>query len=205
MQKWAKSPVWEKSPKKVELPELRITKGAYPETTKESIEKYLAACEQENDKVKAVLHFALFCILESVSFTRKDGQYLRWDYRSGRRQGKKIFDKGRILSFEQAISEKIQEIITDLSPARQSSLFPVAKKQGEIFLYSGSSLEVLPRMTKESFDAIITSPPYCNRYDYTRTYALELALLNTDETELVKLRQEMLSCTVENREGLISH
>lgn len=199
LQKWAKSPVWEKSPKKVELPELRITKGAYPETTKESIEKYLAACEQENDKVKAVLHFALFCILESVSFTRKDGQYLRWDYRSGRRQGKKIFDKGRILSFEQAISEKIQEIITDLSPARQSSLFPVAKKQGEIFLYSGSSLEVLPRMTKESFDAIITSPPYCNRYDYTRTYALELALLNTDETELVKLRQEMLSCTVENR------
>lgn len=199
LQRWAKSPVWEKSEKKVELPELRITKGAYPESTKEAIERYLAACEQENDRVKAVLHFALFCVLESVSFTRKDGQYLRWDYRSGRRQGKKIFDKGQILSFEQAISEKIQEITTDLSPAKQSSLFPTAKKQGEIFLYSGSSLEILPRMPKESFDAIITSPPYCNRYDYTRTYALELALLNIDEKGLVKLRQEMLSCTVENR------
>ena len=46
---------------------------------------------------------------------------------------------------------------------------------------------------------IITSPPYCNRYDYTRTYALELALLGVDEAGLVKLRQEMLSCTVENR------
>lgn len=45
----------------------------------------------------------------------------------------------------------------------------------------------------------MTSPPYCNRYDYTRTYALELALLGTDEQELVRLRQEMLSCTVENR------
>lgn len=199
LQKWAKSPVWEKSEKKVEIPELRITKGAYPEATKESIEKYLTACEQENDRVKTVLHFALFCVLESVSFTRKDGQYLRWDYRSGRRQGKKIFDKGQILSFEQAISEKIQEIITDLSPAKQSSLFSTPNKQGEIFLYSGSSLEILPRMPKESFDAIITSPPYCNRYDYTRTYALELALLNTDEKGLVKLRQEMLSCTVENR------
>jgi DNA modification methylase len=55
-------------------------------------------------------------------------------------------------------------------------------------------------MSKESFDAIITSPPYCNRYDYTRTYALELALLNIDEKSLVKLRQAMLSCTVENRE-----
>lgn len=199
LQKWAKFPVWEKSEKKVELPELRITKGAYPEATKLAIEKYLAACEQENNRVKAVLHFALLCVLESISFTRKDGQYLRWDYRSGRKQGKKIFDKGQIFSFEQAISDKIQEIITDLSPAKQSSLFPAAKKQGEIFLYSGSSLEVLPKMPRESFDAIITSPPYCNRYDYTRTYALELALLNTDEKRLIKLRQEMLSCTVENR------
>lgn len=199
LQKWANLQVWEESEKKADLPELRITKGAYPEATKEAIEKYLAACEKENNRVKAVLHFALFCVLESISYTRKDGQYLRWDYRSGRRQGKKIFDKGQILNFEQAISEKIREIITDLSPAKQSSLFSTTKEQGNIFLYSGSSLEILPRMPIESFDAIITSPPYCNRYDYTRTYALELALLNTDEKGLVKLRQEMLSCTVENR------
>lgn len=45
----------------------------------------------------------------------------------------------------------------------------------------------------------MTSPPYCNRYDYTRTYALELALLGISEQGLSKLRQEMLSCTVENR------
>ena len=46
---------------------------------------------------------------------------------------------------------------------------------------------------------VITSPPYCNRYDYTRTYALELALLDISEKGLIDLRQEMLSCTVENR------
>jgi DNA modification methylase len=50
-----------------------------------------------------------------------------------------------------------------------------------------------------SYDAVITSPPYCNRYDYTRTYALELAVLGVGEQELIKLRQQMLSCTVENR------
>ncbi|MEN4042827.1 MAG: DNA methyltransferase, partial [Anaerolineaceae bacterium] len=168
IQKWANLRVWEKSEKKAALPELRITKGAYPEATKEAIEKYLAACEKVNSRVKAVLHFALFCVLESISFTRKDGQYLRWDYRSGRSQGKKIFDKGQIFSFEQAISEKIHEIISDLSPTKQFSLFATEKEPGDIFLYSGSSLEVLPRMPQESFDAIITSPPYCNRYDYTR-------------------------------------
>ncbi len=50
----------------------------------------------------------------------------------------------------------------------------------------------------------MTSPPYCNRYDYTRTYVLELALLGIDEQGLLRLRQEMLSCTVENRtKGLL--
>lgn len=199
LKRWTESSVWETYEKRVKLPELRITKNAYPEHTKEAIERYLAACEQENDRVKAVLRLALLCVLESVSFTCKDGQYLRWDHRSGRRQGKRIFDKGQILSFEQAISEKIQEIIADVSYDKQPGLFAPAERRGEIFLYNDSSLKVLPLIPKESFDAIITSPPYCNRYDYTRTYALELALLNVDEKELVRLRQEMLSCTVENR------
>jgi hypothetical protein len=79
------------------------------------------------------------------------------------------------------------------------NLFSVEKPQGEITLYNGSSLEVLPELPDNAYDAIITSPPYCNRYDYTRTYALELALLGIDEQGLVKLRQDMLSCTVENR------
>jgi DNA modification methylase len=57
----------------------------------------------------------------------------------------------------------------------------------------------MPEIPKASYNCIVTSPPYCNRYDYTRTYALELALLGVDEAGLVKLRQEMLSCTVENR------
>ncbi len=45
----------------------------------------------------------------------------------------------------------------------------------------------------------MTSPPYCNRYDYTRTYALEFAMLGLTQVEVSDLRQEMLSCTVENR------
>ncbi|MBI4569924.1 MAG: hypothetical protein HY719_16145 [Planctomycetes bacterium] len=46
---------------------------------------------------------------------------------------------------------------------------------------------------------MITSPPYCNRYDSTRTYALELALLGVNEADLSALRQAMITCTVENR------
>lgn len=199
LHRWSALRVWEQSETQVPLPELRITKGSYPDKTKEAIEKYLGACQQENSRVQAVLRFALLCVLESISFTRKDGQYLRWDYRSGRRHGKKIFDKGEIPSFEQAVCEKINEIAADVSPAHPTSLFPPEKLQGEIRLYDGSCLEVLPKLPDGTYDAIMTSPPYCNRYDYTRTYALELALLGTDEQGLARLRQAMLSCTVENR------
>ncbi|WKZ16584.1 MAG: site-specific DNA-methyltransferase [Candidatus Jettenia caeni] len=200
LKRWLLEQPWEKSKLRIPLNELRITKGAYPEQTKEAIEKYSGACEQENERIRTVLQFALSCILESVSYTRKDGQYLRWDYRSGRRQGKKPFNKGTILSFTKAICDKIDEIIFDLQTrGKQKTLFTSKHSHGTIHLYSGSCLDILPIIPTNTYDAIITSPPYCNRYDYTRTYALELALHGTSEKGLVHLRQHMLSCTVENR------
>jgi DNA modification methylase len=199
LRQWSALRIWKQSQPRFPLPELRITQGAYPEQTKEAIERYLSACQQENLRVQAVLRFALLCVLESISFTRKDGQYLRWDHRSGRTHGKQVFDKGEIPDFEQAISAKINEILSDVSPMHQASLFTAEKLQGKIHLYTGSCLRVLPELPDGIYDAIMTSPPYCNRYDYTRTYALELALLGTDEQGLLRLRQEMLSCTVENR------
>lgn len=201
LRRWLSAKTWKKSKAKTEVGELRITKGAYPAKTLESIGKYLAALREENPRVQSVLRFALLCILEAVSFTRKDGQYLRWDHRAGRRRGKKIFDKGDIMEFDRAVHEKITQILSDVSAAQTApGLFPVkVGKQGEVALHSGSCLAVLSRLPDGEYDAVITSPPYCNRYDYTRTYALELALLGIDEKGLSALRQEMISCTVENR------
>lgn len=197
---WLNNKIWQQFENRYALLELRITKGAYSQPNKTEIEQYLAACQLESPRIQSVLIFALLCVLESISYTRKDGQYLRWDYRSERRQGKKQFNKGVILEFETAIIGKLYEIIQDLEPAiQQIELFSANKTQGEIQLYKGSCLEVMPHLLNESYHSIITSPPYCNRYDYTRTYALELALLGVSEPQLTHLRQEMLSCTVENR------
>lgn len=196
---WFAARTWRQA-EQYPLPELRITRGAYPEQTKEAIEKYIQAWQGESQRFQIVLRFILLCVLESISYTRKDGQYLRWDYRSGRRQGKKVFDKGKILDFDQAVCAKADEILFDLHAAReQTGLFPVETSSGEIQLYNGSSLDLMPQVPDSVYDAVITSPPYCNRYDYTRTYALELALLGIGEQEIINLRQQMLSCTVENR------
>jgi DNA modification methylase len=197
---WVEERPWKKAKTVRPINELRITKGAYPPTTLDAMGKFLAASERENERVRAVLLFALLCVLESVSYTRKDGQYLRWDYRSGRRQGAKIFDKGEIPAFDNAITDKLREIVADLRAAEfPDDLFAKPRSRADVVLHSGSCLELMPGLPAASYDCIVTSPPYCNRYDYTRTYALELALLGVDEAGIVKLRQEMLSCTVENR------
>jgi DNA modification methylase len=200
LKKWFNLQIWKQFDSQVTLPELRITKGAYSEETKKEIEQYLGACYQEDSKIKSVLIFTLLCVLESVSYTRKDGQYLRWDYRSGHGQSKQSFNKGEVLEFSKAITQKFNELVNDLEPpTQQLELFQSKNNnQGKINLYQGSCLEIMPDFPDSTYDAIITSPPYCNRYDYTRTYALELALLGISEKQLINLRQEMLSCTVEN-------
>ncbi len=200
LHEWSRTHPWTASVTPRTLRELRITKDAYPPDTKLAIGQYLDVAAHETEVVRLVLTFALLCVLESTSYTRKDGQYLRWDYRSGRRQGAKVFDKGTILSFEKAIGDKLQQIVTDLRAVESpEDLFAAVRAPNDITLHSGSCLDILPTLDAGRFDCVVTSPPYCNRYDYTRTYALELALLGVDEIGLRKLRQDMLSCTVENR------
>lgn len=202
IQEWLTKEPWTKEKKIVTLDHLNITRGAFPEKTEKRIGQYLATIQNLKDEtLKRVFKFALLCILENISFTRKDGQYLRWDHRSGRRQGTKPFDKGLIKDFDNAIIEKLTEIVTDLTTISESSLFPEnsIKEMGQVDLVQGSCLDTLPQL-KEKFDLILTSPPYCNRYDYTRTYALELMLLGVNEQKIKELRQTMLSCTVENKE-----
>ncbi len=202
IERWITSAPWKTCPERLPFSTIRITENAYPPDTIEAIERYRGALQQESEKVQAILRLALLCVLEDISYTRKDGQYLRWDARSGkRRPGTKAFNKGKILDFNTAITAKLKEILFDVRNAEQPlTLFPVKQIVKDIRLFKGSCLEILPTLETASYGAVVTSPPYCNRYDYTRTYALELAMLDLTQAEVLGLRQEMLSCTVENRE-----
>ncbi|MFP4436819.1 MAG: site-specific DNA-methyltransferase [Chloroflexaceae bacterium] len=182
------------------LEHIAITRGAFAPETERALTGYVAYCTTRiaDEHIRKLALFAAFCVLEDISFTRKDGQYLRWDARSGRSQGKKPFDKGPILSFDQAIQAKLDQMADDL---RYGTLFhPAATPSAPVpQVTPGSCLELLPTVARDSFDLILTSPPYCNRYDYTRTYALELVFLGAGHADVTQLRQDMLSCTVENK------
>jgi DNA modification methylase len=172
---------------------LRITEKAFASSTQRSLEAYVDFVNKiESDVVRYLFWFAALSILEEISYTRKDGQYLRWDKRSGRKL-RSAFDKGRVSKFDAAILNKLELMKSDLMQ-RDGTNF-----SRSVDVIEGSCLQKLPVLSKDSFDLAITSPPYCNRYDYTRTYALELAFMGCTEDLLRSLRQSLLSATVENK------
>lgn len=179
-----------------------ITEGAFPEKTSIEINNFIKYCNTEikESNIKQFFLFAIFCILEDISYTRKDGQYLRWDNRAEKLRSKPTkFRKAEIFDFKIALQKKIEEMILDLETVSLEKLEDTIIKKGNFDLIEGSLLEVLPKIKKSSIDLIITSPPYCNRYDYTRTYALELVFLGSTDKNVKDYRQTQLSCTVENK------
>lgn len=179
------------------FPHVRITENAFPVATEHEIAQARAFLASErNPAMRALLDFACMSVLEETSYTYKDGQYLRWDFRSGRTRAKKKLDKGKIPLFRDKLRFRLDEIVNDADTLKEWY------GGGEPRLITGSSLELLREFSEGEFDFVITSPPYANRNDYTRNYALELAWLGYDQKAFSSLRQSMLSATVENKAKL---
>jgi DNA modification methylase len=192
------------------FPHLTITQSAFPEQTERNLMAYTHWIEtlDASEDAKILCRLILTSILEQISYTRKDGQYLRWDSRAQKiikRNKKRIAEgkrpvrgihKGELPNVQDAFVEALSKIILDVMELQRELPPPSQQK-----LIEGNTLYVLPEMEENQFSGVITSPPYANRYDYTRTYALELAYLGVGE-KIFGLRQRQLSCTVENKSKL---
>lgn len=175
------------------FPHLRITRKAFSDDTEEALSAYAVFLDTiRDDKVRYLFWFACLSALEDASYTRKDGQYLRWDARSGKSLRSR-FRKRRIYPLEMVVLQRLATMLTDIGDHKRDSI------SDRVQVIEGSCLEKLPRIPGACFDLVVTSPPYCNRYDYTRTYALELAFMNYSDADVKRLRQTLLSATVENK------
>ncbi len=175
------------------FPHVRITHGAFAEATEKEIANAREFVSHVGDAdLATILTTACLASVEEVSYTRKDGQYLRWDPRSGRTRSTRL-DKGPLPSLRDAVSRRLALIQRDCTLIQ--GLYGLPRPQ----FIDGSCLTELRLLPENSFHAVVTSPPYANRYDYTRTYALELAWLGYGEQDIKELRQNLLSATVENR------
>jgi len=190
---------------------ITITDTAYSDYNERFIQfatDWIAETEY-SDIAKNLFTLCMINSLERCSYTWKSGQYLSWDSRSKKVQNANALRKaeGRKLLPEQyvrdvieniqdAVSDELRHVIDDISTIQEQGV-----KDGDatIDFRQNSVLFELPTIEEETLKGVITSPPYCNRYDYTRTYALELVYLGLGEKEIKQMRQDLLSCTVESR------
>jgi hypothetical protein len=196
--------------------DVRIIRKAY---TQDTLNQILFLQEQieaiQDDHIRDFLQLALLAVLESVSHTSKDGQYLR------------LRSTAQLSDVREALSNQLDMMWDDLTGIGQQALRlrPSTDVSTELDEVSGHrSGQTLPgwespqaatnahcyveqadaRDFADKFDdyadMIITSPPYLNRYDYSRIYSLELCLGFVETFEQLKaVRHSLLRSHIESR------
>lgn len=132
------------------------------------------------DRLRNFFLVALLAVAREFSRAVADGGWFRWVERPD--QSVKIAPR---------LWRRVQEMIEDISLNCEH-----CSGQWDIFRMDARSLHILP---PRSFDALITSPPYANRHDYSRVFQIELLLLGCDEEDIYSLRYGSLRSHVEAR------
>lgn len=117
--------------------------------------------EVQDEKARCFLMLALVDSAIKASWTMKDGAVIKIDKR-GKPPLKKYF------------KYKIKKMFKDL---RNTNLKPI-----ETVIDICDSREL--KLENESIDAVITSPPYLNKIEYTKIYNIEMSFLGFPESGL---------------------
>jgi len=164
------------------IPKITILHKVFDEKTLSNIFTVKSWIQRIRDeKLRYFFLTALLAIVEKIAFAKKDGGFLR------------IVPNKKVPEFKASLFSKINEMLTDIECSDlQSNINSKA--------LLGDARQLCFPM--ESFDAVITSPPYLNRHDYTRVYILELAVgFLKSESEIKELRYKTLRSHVEAKKG----
>ena len=130
------------------------------------------------------LLLALLGIVPQFALAERNGGWLRWRD-----------DASPASEVETAFAQRVREMAADLAddelPCTNSTI-------------GLADARALPD-ADASVTAVVTSPPYPNRHDYTRIFALELLLLFLDTEETVKLRRQSFESHPEARPNRPEH
>ncbi len=147
------------------------------------LRRWKAAIETLSEPVRDALMLLFYSALYDCSYGSNDGQFTRI-----RRDKKPLWPDDAILRRVEAAEEDL---------LRLPLVFPLSKGVPVTVLREDArKLESLPIQA----NFVITSPPYLNRYDYTRSYCFELCFgFVRDFQELRNLRHSLLRSHIESR------
>jgi SAM-dependent methyltransferase len=138
----------------------------------------------EDINTQKVILLALMKAAYDVSLTKKDGGFLRY------------IEKPRYTSIGDRVVYHLNDMLLDFrehisSFTGQDSNTTLVRPKFNLMDARSLSFD------EEPFDLIVTSPPYLNRNDYTRIYAIEYGLLGLSDLELKNLRKKTIKSHVE--------
>jgi len=154
---------------------------AFDLETHRHLERIRRAIIQEADRVsKQFFLLALLRVLPRYSRALPDGGWFRW---------RRVRASAETTSVR--FAQTVARMLADLQFTNGDH------KRGEWHAYKHDARS--PLKGHGQFDALITSPPYPNRHDYTRIFTTELLFLFLDDDELKRLRYRNLRSHVEAR------
>ena len=166
--------------------DVSIMKVAFPEETLLELRRWKGVIDRLSSPLRDIFLLLFLSILEPCSYTAKDGQFLRL------KRDKRIAEPIEILQ------KKIYEAEQDILAWRY---FWGQNKQIQLpSVQSADARDLSSVHFQKPPTALITSPPYANRYDYTRTYSLELCFnFVKNFAELKALRFGILRSHIESK------
>jgi len=164
----------------VNIPDVGILDKSFTKQTLKYIYSLRNSINTLDTNARDFYLFSLLCILNDVSKAKKSGGFLR------------ITDQEKIP----------KRIVKSMFIKKSEQLLEAIK----LYRFTDASVKAVlgdaraypDEVRQERYDAILTSPPYPNRHDYTRIYELELLVGFIDTHQSLKnLRYETLRSHVE--------
>ena len=165
--------------------DVAIMKVAFEPEILTRLRKWKSVIDTLDSPMHDIMTLLLLSILEECSYTSKDGQFLRLN------RHKRVSDPS------EALKRKVLEAEKDLFLIEQMNW---RKRWHDPVVVQGDARQMPSALLQMAPTALITSPPYVNRYDYTRSYALELCFAFVRNFEELKaLRFNTLRSHIEAR------
>lgn len=163
-----------------------LMKVAFSKENLQRLRQWKTLIDSQNDKVKDLLLLLFFSILDETSYTSKDGQFLRL------KKDKKTSHP------DDALARKVSEAEEDI--VRIKWLFPNCQNGYTPYVIAGDTTDLSSVPFEKPPTILITSPPYVNRYDYSRSYCLELCFHFVKDFEGLKnVRFSILRSHIESK------
>ncbi|MBD3187012.1 hypothetical protein GF325_09310 [Candidatus Bathyarchaeota archaeon] len=183
----------------IPVPKLSITEKLFREQLDELLRVKQAILGEQDETTRRFLLIGLGCIAQRISYAKKDGNGLK-------------YPKNREpLELLPTLKQQYSKMITDISHregknqehvnhliVHGDSRIPFDHAFSEP---GGASIESIVDSFMSSLKHVIFSPPYCNCFDYTEVYKIELWMLDyiTEYPQLKKLRKKSLSSHLNKR------